>query len=206
MQHDNDPLMYNNTNNNNNLYAPYQSLALGAHVDHHDVVTIPFTETKAASMNGGIALIAGIICFFVTGALTGITTVRFWPVSIPIGILGFLATIFMFAGLKTIQPNSGLVCTLFGKYKGTEKTGGLRWMNPLYTVRTISLKLNNFETEKLKVNDKAGAHSFPHLLCHGTMLILTNYHHRHHHAFFPLSFVPNRQSNHYWCCHRLEGR
>src|SRR5260370_32901216 len=59
-------------------------------------------------------------------------------------------------GLFGVQPNQGVVLQLFGHYIGTERTPGLRWANPLYSKRVISLRTRNFETGHLKVNDKDG--------------------------------------------------
>ena len=56
-------------------------------------------------------------------------------------------------GLFTVQPGQGRVLQLFGDYKGTVREDGLRWANPLYTKQTVSLRVRNFETAKLKVND-----------------------------------------------------
>ena len=56
-------------------------------------------------------------------------------------------------GLFTVQPGQGRVLQLFGDYKGTVREDGLRWANPLYTKATVSLRVRNFETAKLKVND-----------------------------------------------------
>lgn len=64
--------------------------------------------------------------------------------------------IFFLTGLFFINPNEGRVLQLFGKYKGTAKEPGLRWANPLYTKRRISLRVRNFETNRLKVNDVDG--------------------------------------------------
>ena len=64
--------------------------------------------------------------------------------------------IFMLAGLFTVSPNQGRVLQLFGAYRGTAREPGLRWANPFYTKRAISLRVRNFETAKLKVNDKRG--------------------------------------------------
>jgi regulator of protease activity HflC (stomatin/prohibitin superfamily) len=55
-----------------------------------------------------------------------------------------------------VEPNEAVVLILFGKYIGTEKFVGFRWANPFYTKRKISLRVRNFDSEKLKVNDKKG--------------------------------------------------
>jgi regulator of protease activity HflC (stomatin/prohibitin superfamily) len=60
------------------------------------------------------------------------------------------------AGLTIVNPNTARVVLLFGRYHGTIKTPGLRWVNPLTMRRFISLKVRNFESSKLKVNDHIG--------------------------------------------------
>ena len=59
----------------------------------------------------------------------------------------------LYGGLFTVQPGQGKVLQLFGGYVGTVRAAGLRWANPFYTKRAISLRVRNFETTKLKVND-----------------------------------------------------
>lgn len=73
-----------------------------------------------------------------------------------LGIILMITSVLIFAGLFTVEPNEAVVLVLFGKYVGTEKTIGFRWANPLYTKRKISLRVRNFDSEKLKVNDKKG--------------------------------------------------
>jgi regulator of protease activity HflC (stomatin/prohibitin superfamily) len=63
---------------------------------------------------------------------------------------------FSFAGLFVVNPNEGKVLQLFGSYKGTAKQPGLRWANPLYTKKRVSLRVRNFESARLKVNDRDG--------------------------------------------------
>jgi regulator of protease activity HflC (stomatin/prohibitin superfamily) len=63
---------------------------------------------------------------------------------------------FLLTGLFVVNPNEGKVLQLFGAYVGTVKTAGLRWANPLYTKRRISLRVRNFESAHLKVNDLEG--------------------------------------------------
>ena len=59
-------------------------------------------------------------------------------------------------GFFVVNPNEGRVMQLFGAYRGTVKTAGLRWANPFYTKRHISLRVRNFESGRLKVNDSDG--------------------------------------------------
>jgi len=63
----------------------------------------------------------------------------------------------MLCGLFMIEPNQAAVLNLFGKYVGTIKEQGLRWANPFYSAKKISLRTRNFESSKLKVNDLDGS-------------------------------------------------
>ncbi len=63
---------------------------------------------------------------------------------------------FCLRGLFTVNPNQGKVIQLFGAYRGTARVPGLRWTNPFYNRRALSLRVRNFETAHLKVNDKRG--------------------------------------------------
>ncbi len=59
-------------------------------------------------------------------------------------------------GFILVNPNTSKVILLFGKYVGTVKKNGLYWANPFYTKKKISLRASNFDSERLKVNDKLG--------------------------------------------------
>lgn len=74
------------------------------------------------------------------------------PAFIGVSLLAF----FLAAGIILVNPNSSRVLLLFGKYKGTVKKNGLFWVNPLYSKKKISLRASNFDSERLKVNDKLG--------------------------------------------------
>jgi regulator of protease activity HflC (stomatin/prohibitin superfamily) len=63
---------------------------------------------------------------------------------------------FAFAGLTVVNPNQAKVVVLFGTYKGTLKAPGFWWVNPLSRRRSVSLRVRNFESSKLKVNDQDG--------------------------------------------------
>ena len=62
-----------------------------------------------------------------------------------------------FSGLYKVEPNQSAVLSLFGKYVGTVRTPGLRFNNPFYTKKKISLRVRNFESGKLKVNELDGS-------------------------------------------------
>jgi len=77
-----------------------------------------------------------------------------WPILAWVLVLA--ADFVSFAGLTVVNPNAAKVITLFGVYKGTIKHPGLWWVNPLTTRRTLSLRVRNFESGRLKVNDRDG--------------------------------------------------
>jgi regulator of protease activity HflC (stomatin/prohibitin superfamily) len=62
----------------------------------------------------------------------------------------------LLAGLFMVQPNQGAVLLLFGKYSGTVRKAGLQWANPFFSKKHVSLRVRNFETGRLKVNDHEG--------------------------------------------------
>jgi len=67
-----------------------------------------------------------------------------------------LLDLFLLAGFFMVNPNEGRVLQLFGDYVGTARRPGLRWANPLYGKRRVSLRVRNFESARLKVNDTDG--------------------------------------------------
>jgi regulator of protease activity HflC (stomatin/prohibitin superfamily) len=70
-------------------------------------------------------------------------------------LLGF-ALAFMLIGLFVVNPNEARVITLFGKYTGSVKRDGFHWANPFFHKRKISLRIRNFESAQIKVNDLEG--------------------------------------------------
>lgn len=76
--------------------------------------------------------------------------------SIFIGGLVAFAGLIILIGLSVINPNEAIVTTFFGDYMGTMRQNGLRWVNPLFRRRKISLRARNLNGQKLKVNDKLG--------------------------------------------------
>ena len=74
---------------------------------------------------------------------------------VPIAIV-FTVTLILLGGFFVVDPNVGAVVTLFGNYVGTERRPGLWWTNPFTVKRKVSLRVRNFESSKLKVNDHDG--------------------------------------------------
>ncbi len=73
-----------------------------------------------------------------------------------LGVASFLIFVLLTKGFIIISPNSSKVLLLFGDYKGSVKQSGFFWINPLYVRTSLSLRARNFESEKIKVNDKMG--------------------------------------------------
>lgn len=73
------------------------------------------------------------------------------------GIALVLGAIFLMLGLYKVEPNQAAVLDLFGKYVGTVKDNGLRWNSPFYGKKKVSLRVRNFESSKLKVNELDGS-------------------------------------------------
>jgi regulator of protease activity HflC (stomatin/prohibitin superfamily) len=76
-----------------------------------------------------------------------------------VGVPAFLTIVgsaILLGGLFTVQPNEAKVLTLFGKYSGSVKTDGFHWANPFLRKRRISLRIRNFESAQIKVNDHEG--------------------------------------------------
>jgi hypothetical protein len=67
-----------------------------------------------------------------------------------------ILSVFGLKGIIMVAPNEARVLQLFGDYVGTARTTGLRWVNPFYTKKRISLRVRNFESSHLKVNDADG--------------------------------------------------
>jgi hypothetical protein len=76
----------------------------------------------------------------------------------PIAAILVLAfVLFLWGGFFIVQPNQAAVLQFFGKFVGVERSSGLRWANPFYTKKQVTLRVRNFESSKLKVNDLEGS-------------------------------------------------
>lgn len=106
-------------------------------------------EKISSPSNGYLMLFLILILFF--GSIAGLIALSSgWF------ILLILLSLFLGIGLIMVNPNESRVLLLFGEYKGTVKKNGLFWVNPLYFKKKISLRARNFDSERLKVNDKMG--------------------------------------------------
>lgn len=68
-----------------------------------------------------------------------------------------IVLIFLLIGFYKVEPNQSAVLSLFGRYVGTDRNQGLRFNNPFFTKKKISLRVRNFESGRLKVNDQNGS-------------------------------------------------
>ncbi|MEU9467251.1 SPFH domain-containing protein [Streptomyces avermitilis] len=117
-------------------------------------------EFAAHSIGGGLALLLGLVGLLLgAGMIAGATTVAASGTKaalivggILIGITAFLAM----CGLNTVAPGEARVVQLFGRYRGTIRQDGLRWVNPFTSRTAISTRVRNHETAVLKVNDAYG--------------------------------------------------
>ncbi|MFI2223829.1 SPFH domain-containing protein [Streptomyces fradiae] len=120
-------------------------------------------EFTAYSVGGGLALLAGLaglamgVCLVVAGAAVAEDTSAAARAGlIVLGALVGLAAVLAMCGLNMVAPGEARVVQLFGRYRGTVRADGLRWVNPLTSRVAISTRVRNHETAVLKVNDAYG--------------------------------------------------
>ncbi|MGW5851905.1 SPFH domain-containing protein [Streptomyces sp. NPDC055254] len=122
--------------------------------------TIGIREFTAHSVGGGLALLLGLLGVLVGaglvvgGAVTAGAGLK--AVLVAGGVLLVLASVLAMSGLNTVAPGEARVVQLFGRYRGTIRADGLRWVNPLTSRAMISTRVRNHETAVLKVNDAYG--------------------------------------------------
>ncbi|NUO45697.1 MAG: SPFH domain-containing protein [Streptomyces sp.] len=128
-----------------------------------DVPTMPaprVREFAAHSIGGGVALLLGLLGLFAgAGMIAGATAVSSTGGKAALivgGILVGLAAFLAMCGLNTVAPGEARVVQLFGRYRGTIRQDGLRWVNPFTSRTKISTRVRNHETAVLKVNDAYG--------------------------------------------------
>jgi regulator of protease activity HflC (stomatin/prohibitin superfamily) len=106
-------------------------------------------EKTSAPVSGYVMLVVVLLLLLIgtLGLVMARSVVFIWPL-----VLSFV----LMPGFFFINPNSSIVLVLFGAYKGTVKKNGFYWVNPFFTKKPISLRARNFDSEKIKVNDKVG--------------------------------------------------
>lgn len=108
------------------------------------------------SFSGGAGFLFALLLpglFVVLGLMNPIDN-KFIDVSFY--IVGLVVFLFVVGGFYILEPNESAVIIFFGKYKGTDRVNGLRWIPPFYDEKKKSFKIHNFNSETMKINDKDG--------------------------------------------------
>jgi regulator of protease activity HflC (stomatin/prohibitin superfamily) len=100
--------------------------------------------------------VSGYLMVFVGLAMLAISIFGFIVFKNPVFGILLVGSILLAPGFFFVNPNVSVVLVLFGDYKGTVKENGFYWVNPLFSRKSISLRARNFDSEKIKVNDKVG--------------------------------------------------
>jgi regulator of protease activity HflC (stomatin/prohibitin superfamily) len=107
------------------------------------------TEKNVKVLSGYVALTILLVTLLIIIVGIAITKNPVFLALIPV-------VLFLAPGFFTVNPNGSKVLVLFGAYKGTVKENGFHWANPFFTKERISLRARNFDSERVKVNDKVG--------------------------------------------------
>jgi regulator of protease activity HflC (stomatin/prohibitin superfamily) len=105
-------------------------------------------RSKSGFVMLAVLLVSQLASIFAVITLPGVLKIA--------AVLWLVTTIVCWFGFYMVQPNMSAVLQLFGRYVGTDFTNGLRWANPFFSKQKVSLRVRNFESSKLKVNDHAG--------------------------------------------------
>ncbi len=112
-------------------------------------------EFKGASFNGFFILFMNILLIAIsTAILFFVEEYGMWLIAL--SILGYLKSLFVWAGFMQLEPNEARAMVFFGKYKGTFRKTGYFWVNPFLAKKKLSLRARNLDIKPIKVNDKAG--------------------------------------------------
>ena len=113
-------------------------------------------EIPRTAMSGILALLILLVAIVGDVVLFAVGILQQSPLAVIGAVLLLIVFIFLLFGLFMVNPNEARVLQLFGRYVGTVSAHGLRWANPFYSKRRISLRVRNFETDRSKVNDSDG--------------------------------------------------
>jgi regulator of protease activity HflC (stomatin/prohibitin superfamily) len=108
------------------------------------------SNEKVNSPMSGYVMLTIVMMLFILG-LGGLVAMRN-----PAFAWMLVVSVLLMPGFFFLNPNTSVVLALFGEYKGTVKSSGFFWINPLFMKKKISLRARNFDSEKIKVNDKVG--------------------------------------------------
>lgn len=110
-------------------------------------------ERPLRSGNGYLMFVVGLLLM---GAGVALLSMRLSPVAFIVGVVLAVLGGLTVAGLYMLQPNEAAILLLFGEYRGTDRSEGLRWAIPFYSRKRISLRARNLNMPTLKVNDRRG--------------------------------------------------
>jgi len=110
----------------------------------------------ARSTLSGYPMIVVSLALLAAGVFVLLQIENVGPLVLVLVLPLLLAGLLVAAGLYMLQPNEGALLLLFGAYKGTDRTPGLRWANPFFKKIKLSLRARNLASERVKVNDKRG--------------------------------------------------
>lgn len=119
----------------------------------HDGVRVDITERTASSLPGWIGLGAAIVLLIAAVVTLASLSGAAAAISIPL----FVAFLLALTSLVIVQPGQTKVVQFFGRYIGTVRRTGMSWVVPFATRRSVSVRVRNFETSRLKVNDADGS-------------------------------------------------
>jgi regulator of protease activity HflC (stomatin/prohibitin superfamily) len=111
-------------------------------------LAIPSKENLLGNTTSGWLMLFVLVALFVAGIALMIRPL----LGVPLVVLA----VFLSVGFLVLKPNESAVLTLFGRYVGTVRREGFHWVNPFYAKQKLSLRVRNFTTPTLKVNDKVG--------------------------------------------------
>jgi len=113
-------------------------------------------EVERSGVSGGLMLVVGLGGLVGAGLMVADGARSNLPEEIAAAVGVFIVAIVLLAGLVMVNPNEAVVLQLFGQYVGTLKESGLRWVNPFYAKRRVSVRVASWGSPNLKVNDKDG--------------------------------------------------
>ncbi len=126
----------------------------------HTGARVNVTERRAFAVDGFLALLVGIgvigLILWRIVSLAASGTRQPAPTDLALIVVGIIAAMLIFSAIVVIQPGETSVVQFFGRYVGTARRTGLTMLMPLTTKKKVSIRVNNFETNVLKVNDADG--------------------------------------------------
>src|SRR5919202_3560632 len=119
-------------------------------------IRVEIRERRSFQANGFLGLFVAILLGLCAAWAFGRAASDANAGLVAVGVLLAIAAVLVLASLTVIHPGQTSVVQFFGRYVGTVRRTGLVWVLPLTTRRTLSVRVRNFETERLKVNDADG--------------------------------------------------